>query len=88
MNRVAVGSTNGDELPRNGHGCPEQILPLLYPRVQEALLSEGRVHVARNLCREEFGRRVDRGTELGAGEEGVGGLDNVDGYSTRTYLSG
>lgn len=46
---VPVGSANGDELPRNLNSGPEQILPLLYPRVQEALLAEGGVHVARYL---------------------------------------
>lgn len=40
MDGVTIGSANGNELSRNGNSCTEQVLPLLDPRVQEALLPE------------------------------------------------
>lgn len=46
---IPVGSADRHELPRDGDGCSEQVLPLLDPGVQEALLTEGGVHITRNL---------------------------------------
>ena len=46
---VPVWSTYGNELPGHGNGSSEQVLPLLYPWVQEALLTEQRIDVPRNL---------------------------------------
>lgn len=68
MNSVPIRSTDGDELARNGHSCPEQVLSLLYPWIQEALLAEGRVHVTRHLRN----RQIGEGTEIGIGEERLG----------------
>ena len=49
MYGVPVWSTYGNELPGHGNGSSEQVLPLLYPWVQEALLTEQRIDVPRNL---------------------------------------
>lgn len=49
VNCIPVGSADSHELTGDGNGCPEQVLPLLYPRVQEALLAEGGVHISGDL---------------------------------------
>lgn len=49
MNGVAIGSTNGNEVSRDGDSPSEKILALLDPRVQEALFPEEGVNVVRNL---------------------------------------